>query len=56
MFLRSGAEYRGRHTPNLGCLLGRNVPEPRTVEPPERDRVVAEPMVGCLQHRYRHCG
>jgi transposase InsO family protein len=33
--------------------LGGNAPHARTVEPPERGRVVAEPMVGGLHHRYR---
>jgi len=35
--------------------LGHNAPEPRAVETPERDRVVAEPMVGGWHHRYRRC-
>ena len=33
-----------------------DAPEPRAVEPPESGRVVAEPMVGGLPHRYRRCG
>lgn len=32
-----------------------NAPQPRVVEPPERGRIVAEPMVGGLHHRYRRC-
>ena len=36
--------------------LDQNAPEPRAVEPPERGRIVAEPMVGGLHHRYRRCG
>jgi putative transposase len=35
--------------------LAHNAPEPRAVEPPERGRSVAEPMVGGLHHRYRRC-
>ena len=35
--------------------LGHNAPEPRAMEPRERGRVVAEPMVGGLHHRYRRC-
>jgi transposase InsO family protein len=35
--------------------LGHNAPDPREVEPPERGKVVAEPMVGGLHHRYRRC-
>jgi transposase InsO family protein len=35
--------------------LDHNSPEPRAVEPPARGRVVAEPMVGGLHHRYRRC-
>jgi transposase InsO family protein len=30
-----------------------NAPQARAVEPPERGKVVAEPMVGGLHHRYR---
>jgi putative transposase len=33
--------------------LDANAPVPRTIEPAERGRVVAEPMVGGLHHRYR---
>jgi putative transposase len=46
--------YYHRSRPHMG--LDHNSPEPRAVEPPERGRVVAEPMVGGLHHRYRQCG
>jgi hypothetical protein len=36
--------------------LGRNSPEPRELEPPERGQVVAEPVVCGLHNRYRRCG
>jgi hypothetical protein len=32
--------------------LERNAPEPRDIEPPEKGRVVAIPLVGGLHHRY----
>jgi hypothetical protein len=35
--------------------LDHNAPEPRVVEAPERGRVMAEPMVGGLHHRYHRC-
>jgi transposase InsO family protein len=47
-------DYYHLARPHLG--LGHDAPEPRAVEPPERGRVVAEPMVGGLHHRYRRCG
>jgi len=46
-------EYYHQARPHMG--LGHNAPEPRAVEPPERGRIVAEPMVGGLHHRYRRC-
>jgi transposase InsO family protein len=52
--LSSYPNYYHHSRPHMG--LGHNAPEPRTVEPPERGRVVAEPMVGGLHHRYRRCG
>jgi putative transposase len=45
--------YYHQARPHMG--LGRNAPEPRAVERPERGLVVAEPMVGGLHHRYRRC-
>jgi putative transposase len=42
-----------RARPHAG--LCQNAPEPRAVEPPESGRIVAEPMVGGLHHRYRRC-
>ena len=35
--------------------LGKDSPEPRAVEPPERGCVVAIPQVGGLHHRYQRC-
>ncbi|HEY7424636.1 MAG TPA: integrase core domain-containing protein [Gemmataceae bacterium] len=51
--LSSYLDYYHRARPHMG--LGHNAPEPRAVEPPERGRVVAEPMVGGLHHRYHRC-
>lgn len=45
--------YYHQARPHMG--LGHNPPEPRAVEPPEQGRVVAEPMMGGLHHRYRRC-
>jgi transposase InsO family protein len=47
-------EYYHQARPHMG--LGHNAPQPRAVEPPEHGRVIAEPMVGGLHHRYRRCG
>ena len=44
-------EYYHRARPHMG--LDQNAPEPRTVEPLELGRVIAEPMVSGLYHRYR---
>ena len=43
------------HQARPHMALDHNAPEPRVVERPERGRVVAEPMVGGLHHRYRRC-
>jgi putative transposase len=43
------------HQARTHSSLGQNAPVPRAVEPPERGRVVAEPMVGGLHHRYQRC-
>jgi transposase InsO family protein len=40
------------HTARTHQALDDNAPWPRQIEPPERGRVVAEPMVGGLHHRY----
>ena len=44
------------HDARFHQSLSGNSPNPREVEPPERGKVVAEPMVGGLHHRYRRCG
>jgi len=41
------------HQDRPHMALEHNSPVPREVDPPERGRVVAEPMVGGLHHRYR---
>jgi transposase InsO family protein len=51
--LSSYLDYYHRARPHMG--LGYNAPESRAVEPPERGRVVAEPVLGGLHHRYRRC-
>jgi putative transposase len=43
------------HQARPHASLERNAPVARAVEPPERGRVVAEPMVGGLHHRYWRC-
>jgi putative transposase len=43
------------HQARTHSSWGQNAPVPRAVEPPERGRVVAEPMVGGLHHRYQRC-
>jgi putative transposase len=45
--------YYHRARPHMS--LDHNAPEPRVVEAPERGRVMAEPMVGGLHHRYHRC-
>jgi len=51
--ISSYLNYYHHSRPHRG--LGHNAPVPRAVEPPERGRIVAEPMVGGLHHRYRRC-
>ncbi len=41
------------HDARCHQALAGDAPNPRPVEPPERGRVVGEPMVGGLHHRYR---
>jgi transposase InsO family protein len=48
--LRDYFEYY--HTARTHQSLNENAPWPREIEPPERGRVVAQPMVGGLHHRY----
>jgi transposase InsO family protein len=43
------------HQHRVHQSLDRNAPVPREIEPPDRGKVVAEPMVGGLHHRYRRC-
>jgi putative transposase len=33
--------------------LDQNAPHPREIEPPSKGRVIADPQVGGLHHRYR---
>jgi transposase InsO family protein len=44
------------HDSRCHQALQGNAPKRREVEPPQRGRVVAEPMVGGLHHRYRRAG
>jgi hypothetical protein len=44
------------HDSGLHQALQDNAPNRRLVESPEDGRVVAEPMVGGLHHRYRGAG
>jgi transposase InsO family protein len=43
------------HTSRTHLALGKDAPEPRAVEPPERGDIVAVPQVGGLHHRYIRC-
>jgi putative transposase len=49
--LRAYLDYY--HDARCHQALAGDAPNPRPVEPPERGRVVGEPMVGGLHHRYR---
>jgi putative transposase len=40
------------HEARTHLSLGKDAPEPRSVERPDRGRIVATPMVGGLHHRY----
>jgi len=51
--LQSYFAYYQRSRTHLA--LAKDTPEPRTVEPPEKGRVVAIPQVGGLHHRYQRC-
>jgi putative transposase len=48
--LRSYLDYYHRSRTHLS--LGKDSPEPRSIQPPEAGRVVALPQVGGLHHRY----
>jgi hypothetical protein len=48
--LKSYLEYYHRSRTHLG--LGKDTPEPRTVQPPEMGDIVELPAVGGLHHRY----
>src|SRR3989475_1046479 len=43
------------HASRTHLALGKDAPEPRPVEPPERGDIVAVPQVGGLHHRYIRC-
>jgi hypothetical protein len=43
------------HASRTHLALGKDAPEPRPIEPPERGDVVAVPQVGGLHHRYVRC-
>src|SRR5437870_4485280 len=43
------------HASRTHLALGKDAPEPRPVEPPERSDIVAVPQVGGLHHRYIRC-
>ena len=40
------------HEARTHLSLGKDAPEPRSVERPDRGRIVATPMIGGLHHRY----
>jgi transposase InsO family protein len=48
--LRSYLDYYHRSRTHLS--LGKDSPEPRSIQPPEKGSVVAVPQVGGLHHRY----
>jgi hypothetical protein len=48
-----GRYFEYYHEARCHQALANNLSTPRPVEPPEQGRVVAEPLVGGLHHRYR---
>ena len=40
------------HRSRTHLSLGKDSPEPRSIQPPEMGRIVAVPQVGGLHHRY----
>jgi putative transposase len=40
------------HRSRTHLSLGKDSPEPRSIQPPEKGSVVAVPQVGGLHHRY----
>ena len=49
--LRDYFDYYNNSRPHQS--LGRNAPNPREIEPPEKGKIVAIPKVGGLHHLYR---
>ncbi len=47
-----GLYFQYYHGARTHLALGKDAPEPRTVQPPETGRIVGIPMVGGLHHRY----
>jgi hypothetical protein len=56
--MRLLGQFFGDYYHDARChqALDGNAPNPRGVEGPERGKVVAEPLVGGLHHRYRRVG
>ena len=44
--------FQNYHESRTHLSLGKDSPEPRSIQPPEMGRVVAVPQVGGLHHRY----
>jgi len=53
IYTPDGVFAMDNHTTRPHQSLGHNAPFPRTIEPPEQGRIVAEPILGGLHHRYR---